>query len=86
MPGMQPRPIMRSDGCCRQIEEEGQSDNTIVLWIFGDNGGSAQGGPLGRDAHDVNGDAKSLEDRLAVEDELGQRSFYEHVCCRLGLG
>ncbi len=57
------------------IEEEGQSDNTIVLWIFGDNGGSAQGGPLGRDAHDVNGAAKSLEDRLAVEDELGSEVF-----------
>ena len=57
------------------IQEEGQNDNTIVLWIFGDNGGSAQGGPLGRDAHDVTGNPKSLEDRLTAENELGSELF-----------
>ena len=57
------------------VQEEGQSNNTIVLWIFGDNGGSAQGGPLGRDAHDVSGNPKSLEDRLTVENELGSELF-----------
>jgi arylsulfatase A-like enzyme len=60
------------------IKDEGKSDNTIVLWIFGDNGGSAQGGPLGTDAHDVNGAAKSLEDRLATEDDLGSEVFMNH--------
>jgi arylsulfatase len=60
------------------VKDEGQSDNTIVLWIFGDNGGSAQGGPLGTDAHGVNGAAKSLQDRLSTEDDLGSEVFMNH--------
>jgi arylsulfatase A-like enzyme len=60
------------------VKDEGKSDNTIVLWIFGDNGGSAQGGPLGTDAHNVNGDPKSLEDRIATEDELGSDAYMNH--------
>lgn len=60
------------------VKDEGESDNTIVLWIFGDNGGSAQGGPLGIDAHDVNGAPKSLEERLSTEDELGSEVFMNH--------
>ena len=67
------------------IQEEGQNDNTIVLWIFGDNGGSAQGGPLGRDAHDVTGNPKSLEDRLTAENELGSELFMNSMR-PLGLG
>jgi arylsulfatase len=60
------------------IKEEGKSDNTIVLWIFGDNGGSAQGGPLGQDARQVNGKPSSLEDRLSTEDELGSEVYMNH--------
>jgi arylsulfatase len=60
------------------IQDEGKSDNTIVLWIFGDNGGSAQGGPLGIDAHGVTGAPKSLEDRLSTEDDLGSEVFMNH--------
>jgi arylsulfatase len=60
------------------IKDEGKSDNTVVLWIFGDNGGSAQGGPLGTDAHDVNGSAKSLEERVSTEDDLGSEVFMNH--------
>jgi arylsulfatase A-like enzyme len=60
------------------IKDEDESDNTIVLWIFGDNGGSAQGGLLGTDAHDVNGVPKNVQDRLATEDELGSEVFMNH--------
>jgi arylsulfatase A-like enzyme len=37
------------------IREEGSGDNTVVFWIFGDNGASAEGGLEGHDARDVNG-------------------------------
>lgn len=60
------------------IKEEGKSDNTIVLWLFGDNGGSAQGGPDGTDAHNVNGKSKSVESRLQTEGELGSEVFMNH--------
>lgn len=60
------------------IKDEGKSDNTIVIWIFGDNGASAQGGELGNDAHAVNGELKSVKDRLATEEELGSEVFMNH--------
>jgi arylsulfatase len=60
------------------IQEEGKSDNTLVLWLFGDNGGSAQGGPLGTDARQSTGAPKSTEERLATEDELGSEVFMNH--------
>lgn len=60
------------------IKDEGKADNTIVLWIYGDNGGSAQGGPLGTDAHDVNGTPKNVNDRLATEDRLGSELYMNH--------
>ncbi len=60
------------------IKEEGKSDNTLVLWIFGDNGGSAQGGPLGQDSYDVNGVAKSVKERLETNNDLGSDRFMNH--------
>jgi arylsulfatase A-like enzyme len=60
------------------VKDEGRLDNTLVIWIFGDNGGSAQGGPLGTDAHDVRGNATSVAERLAAEDELGSDAYMNH--------
>lgn len=60
------------------IHDEGQSDNTLVLEIFGDNGGSAQGGPLGTDAHEVTGAPKSLAERLGTDEDLGSEVFMNH--------
>ena len=60
------------------IKDEGKSDNTIVLWLFGDNGGSAEGGLLGTDAKQMNGRPRSVEDRLAIENELGSDVYYNH--------
>jgi arylsulfatase len=60
------------------IAEEGKSDNTLILWIYGDNGGSAQGGLLGTDALDLNGEPRSVKDRLASEDAVGSELYMNH--------
>ena len=62
----------------KAIEQEGKSDNTIVLEIFGDNGGSAQGGFYGQDARDVHGKEKDIRTRLQTEDDLGSEVFMNH--------
>jgi arylsulfatase A-like enzyme len=53
------------------IQEEGKADNTMVIEIFGDNGGSAEDGPTGYDARQINGQLKGLSARLEEEDEFG---------------
>ena len=60
------------------IREEGQADNTVILWIFGDNGASAEGGLEGRDAADVNGKPKSIEERTDISDLLGSELYMNH--------
>ena len=60
------------------IKDEGKSDNTIVVWIFGDNGGSAEGGLLGTDAKQMDGRPRSVKDRLAIENDLGSDVYYNH--------
>lgn len=60
------------------IREEGKSDNTLVFDIFGDNGGSAEGGPLGSDLQTATGATASTADRLGVSDELGSEVFMNH--------
>ena len=60
------------------IREEGKSDNTLVLEIFGDNGGSAEGGIEGTDLLNDAGAPASVSERLAVSDELGSEVFMNH--------
>jgi len=60
------------------IQEEGKSDNTLVFEIFGDNGGSAEGGIEGTDLQTDTGATASVPDRLAVSDELGSEVFMNH--------
>ncbi len=60
------------------IREEGKGDNTLVLEIFGDNGGSAEGGPTGTDLLTETGAAASISERLGVSDELGSEVFMNH--------
>lgn len=62
----------------KAVDEERKKDNTIVLWIFGDNGASAEGGPLGHDAVDIAGNPMSLTERLSTIDELGSEEFNNH--------
>jgi arylsulfatase A-like enzyme len=60
------------------IKDEGQAENTIVFWIFGDNGASAEGGIEGTDARDVNGKPKTIEARADVADLLGSELYMNH--------
>ena len=57
------------------IKEEGKTDNTIVIEIFGDNGGSAEDGPTGYDARQMNGQLKGIPARVAEEEEFGSELY-----------
>jgi arylsulfatase len=53
------------------IKDEGQEENTLVIEIFGDNGGSAEDGPTGYDFRRMNGQLQTVAERVQHEDELG---------------
>lgn len=57
------------------IKDEGQGDNTLIIEIFGDNGGSAEDGPTGYDARNVYGKAKSIESRQQTDQYLGSELY-----------
>jgi arylsulfatase A-like enzyme len=57
------------------IDEEGKTRNTLVIEIFGDNGGSAEGGLFGTDALKINGQDRTIAERLEDDDELGTESY-----------
>jgi arylsulfatase len=46
------------------IKAEGHTEDTIVFYIAGDNGASAEGGPEGIDAYTVDGKPQPIETRL----------------------
>jgi arylsulfatase len=62
------------------IEEMGQFDNTLFIYILGDNGASAEGGMVGlfNEMNYFNGVEEKLEDILKKIDELGGRNAYNH--------
>jgi arylsulfatase len=62
------------------IESTGQMDNTLVFYILGDNGASAEGGMNGlfNEATYFNGVAEKVEDILKHYDELGGPRSYNH--------
>ncbi|MBP0021487.1 MAG: arylsulfatase [Cyanobacteria bacterium SBLK] len=62
------------------IEDLGLSDNTLVIYITGDNGASAEGGLDGviNTTTFRNGLAESFEDKLAAIDELGGPEHDNH--------
>ena len=60
------------------IREEGQENNTVIFWIFGDNGASAEGGLEGHDARDVDGKNKTIEARSDVAELLGSELYMNH--------
>jgi arylsulfatase len=64
----------------RAIEDMGQLDNTLVFYILGDNGASAEGGMSGlfNEATYFNGVKESVEDVLKHYDELGGPLSYGH--------
>jgi len=62
------------------IEKTGQLDNTLVFYIVGDNGASAEGGMVGlfNEMTYFNGVHESVQDILKHYDELGGPSTYPH--------
>jgi arylsulfatase A-like enzyme len=62
------------------IEDMGQLDNTLVFYILGDNGASAEGGMNGlfNEGTYFNGVSESVADVLKHYDELGGPSSYGH--------
>ncbi|TCC65663.1 arylsulfatase [Kribbella pittospori] len=61
------------------LREQGELDNTIVM-VISDNGASAEGGPTGttNEAQFFNNAQESLEDSLAVIDEIGGPKHFNH--------
>ncbi len=62
------------------IEATGQLDNTLVFYIVGDNGASAEGGMVGlyNEMTYFNGVHETVEDILKHYDELGGPTTYPH--------
>jgi arylsulfatase len=50
------------------IERGADADNTLIIYIVGDNGGSSEGGPTGKEVHDRE---RPLAERLELADALG---------------
>ena len=61
-----------------EIRTSGKADNTLVIEIFGDNGASAEGGPDGYDEKDAQGNAPSIQQRLADSSGLGSELYMNH--------
>ena len=61
------------------LQERGELDNTIVM-VISDNGASAEGGPTGttNEAQFFNNAQESLEDSLALIDEIGGPKHFNH--------
>jgi len=67
------------------VEEVGQTDNTLFIYIVGDNGASAEGQMNGayNEMSFFNGAPESTADMLKHYDEWGSASTYA-FSCRLG--
>jgi hypothetical protein len=62
------------------VEELGELDNTLVIYIVGDNGSSAEGGLTGsiNELKVFNGVPETLEQLLASSDDLGSPKTFNH--------
>jgi hypothetical protein len=65
----------------KAVEETGQMDNTMVVFIYGDNGTSAEGGANGMFSEMTyfNGVQEKVEDMLKVMDKWGGPETYPHM-------
>jgi arylsulfatase len=63
-----------------EIKAEGKLDNTLIVYIQGDNGGSGEGGPTGsiNDIAAINGFRADLPTMLKAMDRLGGPDFYNN--------
>ena len=64
----------------KTLDEMGESENTIVIYMAGDNGSSAEGGLNGllNEMTFFNGIPEPLDKKLAAIDELGGPKHYNH--------
>jgi arylsulfatase A-like enzyme len=62
----------------QNIKAGGHVEDTIVLYIAGDNGASAEGGPEGIDVYTIDGKPQTVEARLQHADDLGGELFVNH--------
>src|SRR5437879_8002163 len=62
------------------IKDTGQLDNTLIFYIAGDNGASAEGGMNGlfNELTYFNGIPESLQDQLKHINDLGGPNAYNH--------
>jgi arylsulfatase len=63
------------------IEQMGQLDNTLVIYIMGDNGASAEGtlqGTTNEVATAANGESETIEYLSSMVDKLGSDATYNH--------
>jgi arylsulfatase A-like enzyme len=60
------------------IRADGHSDDTVIFYIPGDNGASAEGGFEGRDSVGFDGKAPNVAERLEHIDDLGGEMFLNH--------
>ena len=63
------------------VEETGQADNTLVIFVYGDNGTSAEGGANGMFSEMTyfNGVQETVEDMLKKYDKWGGPETYPHM-------
>jgi len=64
----------------KAIDDTGQLDNTLIFYIVGDNGASAEGGMVGlfNEMTYFNGQHESVQEILKHYDELGGPTTYPH--------
>jgi arylsulfatase len=63
------------------VEETGQADNTMIIFVYGDNGTSAEGGANGMFSEMTyfNGVQETVEDMLKKYDKWGGPETYPHM-------
>jgi arylsulfatase len=63
------------------VEESGQADNTMIIFVYGDNGTSAEGGANGMYSEMTyfNGVQETVEDMLKKVDKWGGPETYPHM-------
>ena len=82
MPGRcRPRQLRKSDAFWTRCRKAGQLDNTLVIFLMGDNGASAEGtlqGTTNEVATAANGVTESIPYLLSMIDQLGGPLTYNH--------
>lgn len=62
----------------RLLQAAQKNDNTLILYITGDNGGSGEGGIRGRDVGSLDSKPTPVQERLQHIDELGSNLYLNH--------